>query len=65
LHAEDETEHIAGFREIAVDDLPTLADHLERVGEARSDAERAYGNWAAWGRFRAITHRVVWQALQG
>jgi len=62
LRAADETERIAGFREIAVDDLPTIADHLEHIG-AESDAVRTYGDWAAWGRFRAITHHVVWQAL--
>ncbi|HUY78431.1 MAG TPA: NUDIX hydrolase [Ktedonobacterales bacterium] len=65
LHAEDETERIAGFHEVAVDELPTLADRLERVVAPQSNADRTYGNWEAWGRFRAITHRAVWQALQG
>lgn len=67
LRAEDETEHIAGFREVAVDELPAMADHLERIGEFEPDSAggaRRYGDWSAWGRFRAITHRAVWQALQ-
>ena len=65
LRAEDETERIAGFRELEVADLPTLAERLAHIGGAASEAVRAYGEWEAWGRFRAITHRAVWQELQG
>lgn len=62
LRAEDESEHITGFREIAVDDLLVIAAQLERLGSG-ADQRRGMGDLAAWGRFRAITHRVVWQAL--
>ncbi len=63
LRAEDESERIAGFREVTVDELPSLADQLEHLGGDPSHPERAVGNWAAWGRFRAITQRIIWQTL--
>ncbi|MGQ9547134.1 MAG: NUDIX hydrolase [Roseiflexus sp.] len=61
LGARDPHERIAAFREIDVEELPVLAAALEAAPD-RFDAAIG-GNWREWGRFRAIAHRVVYQAL--
>lgn len=61
LGTHDPAERIAAFREVAPGDLPLLAATLEQV-EDRCDAE-IEGSWRDWGRFRAIAHRVVHEAL--
>jgi NTP pyrophosphohydrolases containing a Zn-finger, probably nucleic-acid-binding len=61
LGSRDPHERIAAFREIEVAELPLLAATLEAVPD-RFDDEIG-GNWREWGRFRAIVHRVVYQAL--
>ncbi len=61
LGARDPHEHIAAFREIDVAELPILAATLEAAPD-RFDAMIG-GNWREWGRFRAIVHRVVYEAL--
>jgi 8-oxo-dGTP pyrophosphatase MutT (NUDIX family) len=61
LEVRDPEERVAAFREADVAELPALADMLERVGD-EFDPEIG-GSWADWGRFRAVAHRVVYQAL--
>jgi NAD+ diphosphatase len=61
LGSRDLHERIAAFREIEVAELPLLAATLEAAPD-RFDAAIG-GNWREWGRFRAIVHRVVYQAL--
>jgi NAD+ diphosphatase len=61
LGSRDPHERIAAFREIEVAELPLLAATLEAAPD-RFDDEIG-GNWREWGRFRAIVHRVVYQAL--
>jgi NAD+ diphosphatase len=61
LGSRDPHERIAAFREIDVAELPLLAATLEAAPD-RFDDEIG-GNWREWGRFRAIVHRVVYQAL--
>lgn len=62
LAPEDEEEEVQDFREVTPDELLTLADHLASLGDQYSPELR--GEWDAWGRFRAIAHRAVWEALQ-
>ncbi|HZR41966.1 MAG TPA: NUDIX hydrolase [Ktedonobacteraceae bacterium] len=62
LGAIDEGERVEGFREIAPEDLPTVADYLEHVGNI--DSAEIAGNWRDWGEFRAVIHRLVWEALK-
>lgn len=50
----DDDEDISGFREVALDDLPLLADQLEAL---QGD------DWEDWGRFRAPAHRITYQLL--
>ncbi len=58
----DEDEHVEAFREIEPRELPTIAAHL---AELQSPYSRAIsGNWSDWGKFRAVIHLLVWQALQ-
>jgi 8-oxo-dGTP pyrophosphatase MutT (NUDIX family) len=57
----DESEQIAGFREIEPHELTTIAEHLEHVGD--NDSKQIGGNWQDWGHFRAIIHTLVWDAL--
>ncbi len=58
LETLDEDEQIEDFREVLPEDLLTVAENLEQV-TANID-----GTWRDWGRFRAIIHRLVWEALE-
>lgn len=62
LAPEDEEEKVQDFREITPAELLTQADHLASLGDQYSPELR--GEWDAWGRFRALAHRAVWEALQ-
>lgn len=57
----DPSERIEDWREIEPAELPAVADRLDRI-ESRG-SEDIGGDWAAWGRFRAIVHRAVAEAL--
>jgi 8-oxo-dGTP pyrophosphatase MutT (NUDIX family) len=46
---QDETERISGFREVPAEDLQAVIAHLESLR----------GEWAVWGRFRALVHSFV------
>lgn len=63
LGTPDEKEQIEEWIEVAPEDLAAVADRLERVSSAHSDDIE--GDWADWGRFRAIVHRVVHAELVG
>jgi ADP-ribose pyrophosphatase YjhB (NUDIX family) len=59
----DVDEEIADWREITLDDLPRIAAFLD---DLRDDGTRDIGgSWRAWGKFRAVVHRVVHEALTG
>lgn len=51
----DEAERISGFREVPLADLEAVAQQLEGM----------QGEWAPWGRFRALAHRFVAEAMHG
>lgn len=57
----DPAERVDLFAERAPHELPALADVLDHLAD-RNDPEIG-GNWRAWGRFRAVVHRVVAEAL--
>jgi 8-oxo-dGTP pyrophosphatase MutT (NUDIX family) len=61
LGALDTTEQIEDWREIAVADLPRVADFLDDLKTAGT--LDIGGDWRAWGKFRAVVHRVVADAL--
>lgn len=58
----DPDERLEDFREIAIDELPALAEQLDQLGQ-QFDPE-IHGRWRDWGRFRAVIHRVVHEALR-
>lgn len=62
LGALDRTEDIEEYIEIDVAELPAVAARLEALPEA--DRGRV-GSWRDWGRFRAVVHRAVHEALAG
>ena len=63
LGALDPHERIAAYREVEPADLGSAAERLEHVrAELSRDIE---GDWADWGRFRAVVHRAVADALAG
>jgi 8-oxo-dGTP pyrophosphatase MutT (NUDIX family) len=62
LQIHDEDEQIEDFREVLPEELLAVADDLERVSAQYS--KQIDGNWKDWGHFRAIIHRLVWEALQ-
>ncbi|KPL85474.1 NUDIX hydrolase [Herpetosiphon geysericola] len=62
LGAVDESEQVAAFGFPQVADLPTLAAQLESL--SGSEDHEIAGNWQDWGRFRAVTHRVIWEYFQ-
>lgn len=56
----DEHEQIEDYVEARPEELPRVADRLERIPD---DAAGGISNWNAWGRFRAHAHRAVHEAL--
>ena len=61
LEARDREERIEEYREVDPAELLAVADGLERVTSMHS--VDIGGDWADWGRFRAVAHRVVHEAL--
>lgn len=62
LGALDTSEDIEEYIEVDPADLPAVAARLE----ALPDADRGQvGSWRDWGRFRAVVHRAVHEALAG
>lgn len=61
LGALDESERVESFREIEPSELPKMADFLAHLGHQQS--EEIDGDLNDWGRFRAVIHRLVWEAL--
>ncbi|HUQ41398.1 MAG TPA: NUDIX hydrolase [Candidatus Limnocylindrales bacterium] len=61
LGALDASEQLEDWREIDVADLISVAEFLEDLRS--SGARDIGGDWRAWGRFRAVVHRVVHGAL--
>jgi 8-oxo-dGTP pyrophosphatase MutT (NUDIX family) len=61
LGCADPDERLEAFREIEVDGLPALADHLDNLPDEVS--AEINGRWRVWGRFRAVVHRAVHAAL--
>lgn len=57
----DPHEQVDDFRSVSVDELPNMADRLARLGQ-EFDPE-IHGRWRDWGRFRAVIHRLVYEAL--
>jgi 8-oxo-dGTP pyrophosphatase MutT (NUDIX family) len=55
-------EQIESYREVPVDELPRVAERLDRIAP---DGAPGIANWDAWGRFRAHAHRAVHEALAG
>lgn len=51
----DTQERISGFRDAAPNELRQIARQLKTLP----------GNWAEWGRFRAIPHEILAQLLSG
>jgi 8-oxo-dGTP pyrophosphatase MutT (NUDIX family) len=59
----DEEEQIEDWIEIEPSALHDVADRLDGIGSAPSN--EIGGDWADWGHFRAIVHRVVHEELVG
>jgi len=57
----DPGERVEAFFEVEPDSLPELAAKLERVESVYSSEIEGY--WGNWGRFRAVIHRITWEAL--
>ncbi|HZU69301.1 MAG TPA: NUDIX hydrolase [Ktedonobacteraceae bacterium] len=62
LQVVDENERIEAFREVKPADLLLMADYLNGIGTQHSS--EINGDWRDWGRFRAVIHRLVWEALK-
>lgn len=61
LDCADPAERLEAFRELEIAELPALAAHLDSLPDELSlDIN---GRWRLWGRFRAVIHRAVYQAL--
>lgn len=61
LQSNDPHELLEAYREITPEALPEVADQLDSLADNPSDEMEA--SYRAWGRFRAPTHRLAWQAL--
>lgn len=58
----DLEERVESYRYISPDDLPMIAERLSNL-EPDYDEEIG-GDWRDWGQFRAVIHRLVYEALQ-
>ena len=58
----DLEERVESYRYISPDDLPAIAERLSHL-EPDYDTEIG-GDWHDWGQFRAVIHRLVYEALQ-
>jgi 8-oxo-dGTP pyrophosphatase MutT (NUDIX family) len=61
LECVDENEYLEYFREITPDELPERAQFLSSLSPVYSPDLNA--EWEAWGRFRAVIHCLVFEAL--
>jgi 8-oxo-dGTP pyrophosphatase MutT (NUDIX family) len=62
LGALDLSEQLEDWREIDPSELPRVADTLD---DLRTTSEHDIGgDWRAWGKFRAVVHRAVHEALE-
>ena len=57
----DLSEQLEDWREVDVSDLPRVADTLDDL--RTTSAHDIGGDWRAWGKFRAVVHRAVYDAL--
>ena len=57
----DQAEQLEDWREIRPEELSDVADFLDAL--QTQGTQDIGGDWAAWGRFRAIVHRTVHEAL--
>jgi 8-oxo-dGTP pyrophosphatase MutT (NUDIX family) len=57
----DTSERIEEWREIETDELAHVADVLDHL--TTQGTEDIGGDWRAWGKFRAVVHRAVADAL--
>jgi ADP-ribose pyrophosphatase YjhB (NUDIX family) len=62
LECLDPDERLEYFREITLDELPERAEFLDHLQSGYSPDLGV--DWSEWGHFRAIIHRLVWEALQ-
>ena len=60
LGALDEKELIEEYIEIDPAELPRVAETLESLPE---NERGSVGSWRDWGKFRAVVHRAVHEAL--
>ncbi|MBI2773104.1 MAG: NUDIX hydrolase [Chloroflexi bacterium] len=58
----DPDERILAYREVEPGELDAVADRLDAVTSQPS--EEIGGDWADWGRFRSVVHRVVSKGLR-
>lgn len=56
LEPQDESERIGGWRWNSPGELSFVADRLEGLADTKPE-------WGDWGRFRALSHRFVFDAL--
>ena len=63
FHTRDLEEQIEEWLEVEPAALGDVADRLDRVASAPS--KEIGGDWADWGHFRAVVHRVVHEELMG
>jgi NAD+ diphosphatase len=61
FHTSDLEEQIEEWIEVEPAALGDVADRLDRIASAPS--KDIGGDWADWGHFRAVVHRVVHEAL--
>lgn len=61
LTTSDEDEQVEDFREIAPGALQERAAWFEHIPSTPST--HISGDWKDWGHFRAVIHRLVWEAL--
>lgn len=58
----DPGELIEEYKEIDASELPRIAERLDALDD---ESRGSVGSWRDWGKFRAVVHRAVHEALTG
>jgi ADP-ribose pyrophosphatase YjhB (NUDIX family) len=58
----DKEEQVDSFLEVTPAELPAIANTLDHLGQQFSSGSST--EWVNWGEFRAVIHRLVYEALQ-
>ncbi|OGY22835.1 MAG: hypothetical protein A2Y57_02925 [Candidatus Woykebacteria bacterium RBG_13_40_7b] len=61
---EDLTENIAELKPVDIGDFPSVINVLSNQPDNSPNTDKQIGLWSDWGKFRALSHEVVYDLLK-